>query len=116
MMAPRLTSYPPAVGCYVDGARGVYMVDAIVALAAAHGFEAKGCKISDGECDRCAHGQHEAGDGSYTEWAHCQFANELVEEANDYMNEHQAVEGCYWGHAETGDWGLWPVDDEEGQS
>lgn len=113
-MAPRLTSYPPAVGCYVDGARGIYMVDSIVSLAEAFGFEAKDC--DDDECARCANGQHEAGDGSYTEWSFCQHDNEIIEEANEYLNENHAVEGCYWGHIDTGDWGLWPDDDEEGQS
>lgn len=108
MMAPLLTSYPPAVGCYVDGERGIYAVDAIITLAEAHGFKAKGCE--DGECARCAGGQHEAGDGSYTEWAHCQHNNEGEDEATNYMNEQHAVEGCYWGRTETGDWGLWPLE------
>ncbi len=110
-MAPLLTSYPPAVGCYVDGARGIYAVDAIVALAEAFGFEAKDCEDSD--CPRCHYGQHTAGDGSYTEWANCDFANEVEEEATAYVNENHAVEGCHWGHTETGDWGLWPIEVEE---
>ena len=112
MMAPLLTSYPPVVGCYVDGARGIYAIDSIIALAEARGFEAKGC--DDWDCARCHYGQHEAGDGSYTEWAHCQFASEVEDEATEYMNEHQSVEGCYWGHVDGGDWGLWPTDDNEG--
>lgn len=109
-MGPLLTSYPPRVGCYVDGVRGLYMVDAIVAIAEASGFEAKDC--DDKTCGRCAGGQHLAGDGSYTEWMLCQWANEVEDEATKYMNANQAVEGCYWGH-ENGDWGLWPTDYEE---
>lgn len=110
MMAPLLTSFPPAVGCYVDGARGIYAVDAIVALAEAFGFEAKDCEdVTDG---RCADGQHEAGDGSYTEWGHCQFANEVEDEATEYLNEHHGVEDCHWGRSEQGDWGLWPNEEE----
>ena len=105
MMAPLLTSYPPAVGCYVDGVRGIYMVDSIIALAEAFGFKAKGCE--DGTCGRCH-------DGSYTEWAHCQFAGEVEDEATEYLNDKQSVEGCYWGRTEQGDWGLWPNDEEEG--
>ena len=111
MMAQLLTSYPPVIGCYVDGARGLYAVDAIVALAEAHGFEAKDC--GDGNCGRCAGGKHLAGDGSYTEWMLCQWANEVESKATEYMNRHQAVEGCYWGRTETGDWGLWPIEVED---
>ncbi len=115
MKAPLLTSYPPAIGCYVDSVRGLYMVDSVVALAEAFGFEAKNCDGSMDEwCPRCDDGQHTAGDGSYTEWVMCQFASEVEDEATKYMNENQAVEGCYWGHVEGGDWGLWPTDDEEG--
>lgn len=112
-MAPILTSYPPAVGCYVDGARGLYMVDGVVTMAEAFGFQTTGCKLDDDPCPRCFGGQHEAGDGSYTEWARCQFAGEVEDEATEYMNEHQSVEGCYWGRTEQGDWGLWPNEDDE---
>ncbi len=118
-MAPLLASYPPACGCYVDSVRGIYMVDAIVALAEAFGFKAKGCEVSITDfCPRCHDGQHEAGDGSYTEWSRCQFAGEVEDEATDYLNSEQSVEGCKWGRTEQGDWGLWPDDDndEGGQS
>ena len=110
-MTAQLTAFP-VVGCYVDGARGIYAVDSIIALASAFGFEAKGCEERD--CPRCGRGQHEAGDGSYTEWGHCQYSSEVEDEATEYMNEHQGVEGCYWGHVDGGDWGLWPADDDEG--
>ena len=116
-MAPLLTSYPPAVGCYVDSVRGLYMVDAIVALAEAFGFEAKGCDVAE-PCPRCHDGQHMAGDGSYTEWSRCQSAGEVEDEATEYLNDKQSVESCYWGRTEQGDWGLWPNDDDDegGQS
>ena len=112
MMAQLLTSYPPAIGCYVDGGRGIYAVDAIVALAEAHGFEAKGCE--DVTCGRYTRGHHvDDIRGSYTEWAHCEFANEVEDEATEYMNVQHSVEGCWWGRTEHGDWGLWPTEVED---
>ncbi len=93
MTGPQLTAFPPVVGCYVDGVRGIYAVDGIIALAEAHGFKAKGCEESIADfCPRCTGGQHQAGDGSYTEWAHCQHNSEIEDEATAYMNEHHATE------------------------
>lgn len=73
-------------GCYVDSARGWYATDAIVAFAESHGLE----KV---------------------DWTNEELAYyEVEDEATDYMNEHYAVDGAYWGRNENGDWGLW---DEE---
>lgn len=84
-------------GCYIDGARGIYMVDRIVEIAEDHGFKVEGCDDDH---------SHTAGDGSYTSWAACEFADEIADEATDHMNEAAAVDGFYWGFND-GDWGLW---------
>lgn len=97
-------------GVYVDGARGVHMVDRIVQIAEAYGFQPGGC--DDDECPRCAHDVHEASDGTYTEWSYCMFAGELADDASDYMNEACPVDGFYWGFCE-GDWGLWQQKEED---
>jgi hypothetical protein len=100
------------IGCYVDGARGRYAVDRVVEIAEEHGMpELDGCE--DAECLRCAENAHVAGDGSHTEWALCMCANEIEDDATDYMEEHYGVDGCYWGRSEQGDWGLWPTEEGE---
>ena len=98
-------------GCYVDGSRGIYAVDRIVAIATEeHGMsEPDGC--DDEECPRCARGEHEAGDGSRTEWAPCLYSNEIEDDCDTYMNDHYPVDGHYWGRSEQGDWGLWPCEE-----
>ena len=92
------------VGCYVDGARGIYMVDAIVELAEAHGMETpKDC--TDDLCMRCQRKKR-------AEWVHCQSYPEVEEYCDDHMNTHHAVEGASWGRNDNGDWGLWPDNDD----
>jgi hypothetical protein len=94
------------IGCYVDGAKGIYMVDDIVRIAEGHGMKTpEGCG-------------HEAGDGSYTEWSTCLFSNEisecprcsknahLIEECEEFMNDKFPVDNAFWGWS-FGDWGLW---------
>ncbi len=97
-------------GCYVDEARGVYMVDTIVEVAQQHGMsEPEPC--TDDVCPRCHDGDKTAGDGSHSEWAHCVNYPEVESECDTYMNEHHAVEGHYWGRSDQGDWGLWEVEE-----
>lgn len=80
------------VGCYVDGARGIYCIDAIVDIAQSHGMTYDG-------------GQDEA-----HEWS-----DEVENECDNYMNDNYGVEGAYWGRSEQGDWGLWEIEEEDVQ-
>lgn len=75
------------VGCYVDGARGIYAVEAIVDFARSHGA------VIERDDQTC-------------------FESEYEDEADDYMNADYPVDGCFWGRNDNGDWGLWPYDDE----
>ena len=93
-------------GCWVDGARGIYCIDAIVAIAETHDMGIPN-DCGDEICSRCFGEEHEAGDGSYTEWSHCFHVSEIEDECDTYMNECFPVEGHYWGRSEQGDWGLW---------
>ncbi len=79
------------VGCYVDGARGIYAVDAIYTFAWQHGF-----KPAFGECF-----------GGRNKLSDYEYAGEI----EDDMNTQFGVDGAYWGRNEQGDWGLWEIDD-----
>jgi hypothetical protein len=82
------------VGCYVDGARGIYAVDAIVQFAVGHGM---------GEPSE----YH-----SVKSLADCEFADEVEDDTDDYMNDQYGVEGAYWGRNENSDWGLWEIEQD----
>ena len=82
------------IGVYFDGARGVYIGEAVQQLAASHGwkysaqFETVNVADTDGD--------------EYT-WA--------WDEAEDFLNTLTA-DGVYFGGSEGGDWGLWSVEDD----
>lgn len=80
-------------GCYIDGAPGIYAIDAIIAFAEGHGYTEPGCSHrAPGICSECA--------------------DDIEDECDDYMNEHCGVDGYYWGRSDAGDWGLWPSEDD----
>ncbi len=87
-------------GCYVDGARGIYAIDAIVDIAESHGMVEP----------KCEHTHEETHDES--RFAGCQYAGEIEDGCDEYMNDKYGVDGAYWGRSEQGDWGLWEVDSE----
>lgn len=82
------------VGCYVDGARGIYAIDAIVEIAESHGWQ------GTNETRKLK--------GSLSDF---EFAGEIEDHADSFMNSDYGVEGTYWGRNENGDWGLWEIDD-----
>ena len=99
-METKTTTYTRSdVGCYVDNAHGIYMVDRVVDIANDHGANIK----------------HDC--GSNTCWDDV-IAQGRYEQATDYMNEHCGVDNCYWGTGDnnwglwSGDWGLWKVTDD----
>lgn len=81
------------VGCYVDGARGIYAIDKILCIAEDHG------KVWGDEL----FSNDDPNDKTYSD--------EAEDIATDYMNTYCAVEGAYWGRSEQGDWGLWTIDE-----
>ncbi|KKN60397.1 hypothetical protein LCGC14_0532310 [marine sediment metagenome] len=98
-------------GCYVDNTHGIYMVDRIVEIAESWGMSEPEVCGEDSGCARCEGGDHEAGDGSYTEWSFCMSSQEVIDEATEYMNANFGLDDCYWGFSSQGDWGLWPCDE-----
>jgi hypothetical protein len=89
------------VGCYVDGARGIYATDRIIEIAIEHGMEA----LASCEC-----GQH-LPTAFNSDYAGCEFIGEVEDEVDSFMNSQHAVDGAFWGRSEQGDWGLWTTDD-----
>ena len=83
------------IGCYFDGARGVYIGEAVQQLAASHGwkYSAQFETVN----------VHDDGDPEAYTWA--------WDEAEDFLNTLTA-EGVWFGSTEGGDWGLWPVEDD----
>jgi hypothetical protein len=75
-------------GCYVDGARGIYVAERVIYLANEHGAD---LSLTDKSKD-------------------VEYIWELEDEATNYMNEKFAVDGAYWGRTENGDWGLWATE------
>ena len=90
-------------GCYVDGARGIYAIDAIVEIAESHGAKIADCDPED---------KHEHVSTSDTSrFAGCEFAGDIEDECDTYMNDNYGVPGAYWGRNENGDWGLWTTEE-----
>lgn len=83
-------------GCYVDSARGIYAIDAIVEFCEDYGFDVND---DDPSCP-----QPES-------LADYEWASEIEDDATDYMNEVHPVMGYLWGRNENGDWGLWNDDE-----
>jgi len=75
-------------GCYFDGSRGVYMGLDIQKLA-----ESKGWTPDE---------------GIITDHKHEDY-HEVMQEAEDWLNEFVVIEGCYWGYNDYGDFGLWSM-------
>lgn len=81
------------VGCWVDNCRGIYMGEAIIEEAMGHGFD---------PADLDAH------DGRWSEYEHY---DELIDEAQEYMQKF-AAPGFAFGYSDGfGDWGLWAIEE-----
>ena len=78
------------VGCWLDSARGRYIVNKVIDLAIDNGFDPKTEEPEDG-------------------WIEYEFVDELQDEAEEYLNQF-APDGCYFGSNENCDWGLWQVE------
>lgn len=101
------------VGCYVDSCRGIYMIDHIAKFAESHGMTVEDCNQRDETTGQFKPGQHKHTETCDTSrFAGCEFAGELEDSIDEWMNEHYPVEGASWGRSENSDWGLWPHDEE----
>ncbi len=78
-----------AAGCWLDCSRGIYIGEEVQEYALAYGWS--GPRVnSDGE------------------WYH-----DAYDEAENYLNNNIADDNHYFGCNESGDWGLWPIDDDD---
>lgn len=92
------------VGCFVDSARGIYMLDAIIAFVRCHGADIEHPK----DCIEHVPLIY------ISELTGCPCSNDYEDKADAYMNKKFPVEGCFWGRNENGDWGLWTIKNERG--
>lgn len=85
-------------GCWFDNCRGIYIGEAIIREAEAHGFV---IEDEDGEIAKAER---------YADYEHY---HELADEAENYMAQF-AAEGFWFGfHEHSGDWGLWECEQED---
>jgi hypothetical protein len=99
------------IGCYVDEARGIYMIDRIYDIAVEHGFsDSDADKILEGESPENGEIQTTSEDNTLAGW---EFSGELEDQIDEFMNDNFEVEGAHWGRSEQGDWGLWTDDESE---
>ena len=93
------TYTPSDVGCYAESSRGKYLTDRVVEIANDHGASIEHV------CPK----SYASGTVFCPNWdsfAYCYSRSKYADKANDYMNKHHQVDGCYWGFID-GDWGLW---------
>lgn len=85
------------IGVWYDSARGIYIGEEVINLAEQCGFKPKARRPRRG-------------------WSRHEFYWEIVQEAEDFLNDHIAPPGTYFGFHPDGDgcWGLWLIEDEEG--
>lgn len=99
----------PLQGCYVDASYGTHAIDLILAAAESFGFKYE--NVCD--CDYCQHHEVSILEDLF-EPRLCEFANEIEDEIDDWMNKNVAMVPLgtaptnYWGRNDNGDWGLWP--------
>jgi len=91
------------VGCYLDSARGVYIGEAVQASAALHGWAPADGVVA---CD------HEECETAHEEADHGTLYHEATIEAEDFLNGLTA-DDVWFGATESGDWGLWPLTENE---
>ena len=91
------------VGCYLDSARGVYIGEAVQASALLHGWAPEEGMVP---CE------HEECETAHEEADHGTFYHEATIEAEDFLNGLTA-DDVWFGPTESGDWGLWPLEEED---
>ena len=94
----RMTYTQADTGCYFDGARGVHIGEAVQQLAASHGWKYTAQWEIVYQDDT---------DGEEYTWA--------WDEAEEFLNGLTA-DGVWFGANESGDWGLWVVEQEDAGS
>jgi len=103
------------IGCYFDGARGIYIGEAIQEMAEVYGWDAW---AHDSVAAGVVPTNHDACDGvaegieGHSEIDHGQHYSEATDEAEDYLNT-LTDDDVAFGPSEAGDWGLWHLCDDD---
>lgn len=92
-------------GCWLDSARGVYIGEEVQKFAQDCGWEDELIPCDHQRCDGLSP------DNQHEEIEHGDFYPEAAVDAEDWLNGVIAPEGYFFGHDESGDWGLWPTDE-----
>lgn len=100
-MTTKTTYGAKEAGCWFDGARGIYIGDAIIETAIEHGFP---CPEEPTKAPSWQGG---------TTWTDSEYYHELTDEATEFLQQF-AAEGFWFGCSEGGDYGLWPTEEEGG--
>jgi hypothetical protein len=98
------------IGCYLDGARGVYIGEAIQADALLHGWRNNGWGAIHVDHAHPSHIPYPCpcpGEDDHGQWYH-----EATTEAEDYLNT-LTDDDVAFGPSESGDWGLWHICDDD---
>jgi hypothetical protein len=83
------------IGCYFDNARGWDEIHQLVQdFAREHGKVFKFDNINEDHAD-------------FPIWQ-----NEATDESEEFLNELTS-DDVYFGSSESGDWGLWPIEDDD---
>jgi len=82
------------VGEYFGSQRGIFQGEAVIALAVQNGFKVLPISVDDMK----AAGPYHMG---------------LWDDAENFMNNTYPKDGYFWGNNENGDWGLWPLEDDD---
>ena len=91
------------IGCYFDSARGIYIGEGIQEVAASlYGWNPDGGTIP---CD------HEDCKQPHEEIDHGTHYHEATNEAEDHLNGLTSDDVSF-GSTESGDWGLWPLEED----
>ena len=101
------------IGCYFDGARGIYTGEAIQEMAQNAGWDAwtypnAGVLSPNHEnCDGVKDGVE-----GHAEIDHAQFYSEITDDAEEFLN-NLTSDDVWFGSSESGDWGLWHICDAD---
>ena len=101
--APETIFTKADVGCYFDSARGVYIGEAVQASAALHGWAPADGVVA---CD------HDDCETAHDEADHGTHYHEATIQAEDHLNG-LTTDDVWFGPTESGDWGLWPLEEED---
>jgi hypothetical protein len=97
-------------GCYFDGARGVYIGEAIQADALLHGWRNNGWGAIHVDHEHPSHIPYPCPCPSEDD--HAQWYDGATTEAEDFLNT-LTDDDVAFGPSEAGDWGLWHLCDDD---